>query len=290
MGASGFDAPLVVDNRVFVGSNQTVVSYNPAIGARLYEEPIYHTKGVLRLVFSSDLVIAVNLLGNAIPDGAEVGLTGFEAQNGHGRFSVALDPLINFRPNEGLEVELGNVSVVTKNATGSCVFTINSLGMIQWNRQIDGTTTASPALAYNRVYVPTATKVYALNLKDGSVNWSIPLSGNGSASSPAVAGGKLFFGLDDSYVYALDAYSGDTLWTYKTEGPVRSSPAISDGVLFVGSEDGNLYAIGQPVEQIPEFSPLLICFVALVTTLVVFIACRKSEAKLANTNLRKVRK
>jgi len=47
----------------------------------------------------------------------------------------------------------------------------------------------------------------------------------------------------------LDAYSGDLIWSYKTDGPVQSSPAISDGLLFVGSDDGNLYAIGYPTTQ-----------------------------------------
>ena len=81
------------------------------------------------------------------------------------------------------------------------------------------------------------------------MKWSRPIDGEYSASSPAVADGKIYFGLDNNYVYALDAFTGDIIWSYKTEGPIQSSPAISDGLLFVGSNDGNLYAIGTPTIQ-----------------------------------------
>ena len=71
------------------------------------------------------------------------------------------------------------------------------------------------------------------------------MNGEGSISSPAVADGKVYFGLDNGYVYALDAYTGSLIWDCRTVGAVQSSPAISNGLLFVGSNDGYLYAIGQ---------------------------------------------
>src|SRR5262245_21273050 len=33
------------------------------------------------------------------------------------------------------------------------------------------------------------------------------------------------------------------LWTFKTLGPVKSSPAIDGGPVFVGSNDTNIYAL-----------------------------------------------
>src|SRR5690349_15246210 len=33
------------------------------------------------------------------------------------------------------------------------------------------------------------------------------------------------------------------LWTFKTQGPVKSSTAIADGRAFIGSDDGNIYAL-----------------------------------------------
>ena len=36
-------------------------------------------------------------------------------------------------------------------------------------------------------------------------------------------------------MYALDAASGDKLWDFRTNGPVRSSPAVVGGTVFVGT-------------------------------------------------------
>lgn len=55
-------------------------------------------------------------------------------------------------------------------------------------------------------------------------------------SSPAVAGGRVFFGSGDGYFYALDAATGEIIWRSKGDGPMDSSPAAAgDAVCFSGS-------------------------------------------------------
>jgi outer membrane protein assembly factor BamB len=61
-------------------------------------------------------------------------------------------------------------------------------------------------------------------------------------SSPAVANGIIYVGMDDHYVYALNAKTGAKLWSYLTGNNVDSSPAVSNGVVYVGSKDGKVYA------------------------------------------------
>jgi outer membrane protein assembly factor BamB len=77
---------------------------------------------------------------------------------------------------------------------------------------------------------------------------------NGNAayvhSSTAIGSdGTIYFGCDDSYVYAITPPSdpadkdGKIKWQFKTGGMVRSSPVIaSDGMIYVGSDDGKIYA------------------------------------------------
>ena len=62
-------------------------------------------------------------------------------------------------------------------------------------------------------------------------------------SSPAVVAGVVYVGSGDSYVYALDADSGELRWRYSTGNGVFSSPAVVDGVVYVGSDDGYVYAL-----------------------------------------------
>ena len=62
-------------------------------------------------------------------------------------------------------------------------------------------------------------------------------------SSPAVSGGVVYVGSEDNRVYALDASTGDLIWSYETGDWVNSSPAVSGGVVYVGSSDNHVYAL-----------------------------------------------
>lgn len=62
-------------------------------------------------------------------------------------------------------------------------------------------------------------------------------------SSPAVENGKVYVGAcsdeglipSKGYVYCFDEFSGEVMWSRKTDGWVTSSPAISDNKVYVGS-------------------------------------------------------
>jgi outer membrane protein assembly factor BamB len=79
----------------------------------------------------------------------------------------------------------------------------------------------------------------ALNASTGSEIWNYPTEPD---SPPAVYGGYIYFGTLDG-VCALNAYTGTKLWEYETESRVESSPAVSDGIVYVGSSFGNFYAL-----------------------------------------------
>lgn len=263
---AGFGAPLIVGSRVFVNGNQTVFSFNEAVGVSLYNQPIPHANGIAPLTYDNGLVVAVALRGT------EIGLDGFEALDGMGRFWVTLAPTDIETVRSGATIGSGKTFVVTVDLNGnSTIFGLNDFGMRTWEHQLDGATEASPAFAYNTVYIPTSSATYALDAENGTVKWSCPLDGEYSVSSPAVADGKVYFGLDNNYVYALDALTGDLIWSYKTEGAVQSSPAISDGLLFVGSNDGNLYAIGTfIIPEFPSWTPMLLLLVTFTVALSVY--------------------
>ena len=61
---------------------------------------------------------------------------------------------------------------------------------------------------------------------------------------PVVADNRMFIGsnLDDS-VTAYDATTGNQLWKFFTEGPVRFAPVVWKDRLFFGSDDGHLYCV-----------------------------------------------
>ncbi|MGF3523072.1 MAG: PQQ-binding-like beta-propeller repeat protein, partial [Candidatus Bathyarchaeia archaeon] len=77
---------------------------------------------------------------------------------------------------------------------------------------------------------------------DGRLKWAFKTDGQ-VASSPAVAGGMVYFGSSDDKLYALDASTGEVKWVFFTGGDAASSPAVADGVVLAGSYDGKLYAV-----------------------------------------------
>ncbi|BBM82848.1 serine/threonine-protein kinase [Candidatus Uabimicrobium amorphum] len=57
------------------------------------------------------------------------------------------------------------------------------------------------------------------------------------ASSPVISDGIVFFGCDDTRLYAVKTQSGELCWTFKTITEVRATPAVKDGYVYFGGED-----------------------------------------------------
>jgi len=66
----------------------------------------------------------------------------------------------------------------------------------------------------------------------------------GKLTQPVVAGGKVIVSsVEANRVYALDATTGKTAWTYMPGGRVDSSPTIHRGAVLFGSADGWVYCL-----------------------------------------------
>ncbi len=57
-------------------------------------------------------------------------------------------------------------------------------------------------------------------------------------------GESVFFGSSsDDQVHALSFATGEHLWSFFTEGPVRLAPSVHKGMLLFGSDDGQVYCV-----------------------------------------------
>ena len=64
------------------------------------------------------------------------------------------------------------------------------------------------------------------------------------AFHPVVAGGKLYYGSSaDDTLYCVDAATGETVWSFVTEGPIRLAPAVEGKRIYIGSDDGRVYCL-----------------------------------------------
>ena len=72
--------------------------------------------------------------------------------------------------------------------------------------------------------------------------WKFTTSG-AVTSSPSASEGKIYVGSQDTYLYCLNARTGDLIWRFKTGGRIESSPAVVNGSVYVVSDDGYIYSL-----------------------------------------------
>jgi len=79
--------------------------------------------------------------------------------------------------------------------------------------------------------------------KSGKILWSTENPSNANAYGPVtVANGIVFAGSVDSKgaIYAMNAESGNIVWSYETGSTVYGGMSVSDGCIYVG----NGYKVG----------------------------------------------
>jgi polyvinyl alcohol dehydrogenase (cytochrome) len=95
----------------------------------------------------------------------------------------------------------------------------------------------------------TRTSIGPENVAGLKVKWAFGIPNASSAlGQPTVVAGRVFIGSGDGTVYALDAATGCTIWTYKAEATVRAAitvgPAGKRGALaYFGDGEANVYAV-----------------------------------------------
>jgi outer membrane protein assembly factor BamB/PKD repeat protein len=104
-----------------------------------------------------------------------------------------------------------------------------------------------PVVSDGVLYVPgpgphNLTAFYAVN---GTVKFQLSRGylTNWELVSPAVANGVIYTGGADLNLYAIDAASGEDLWSFPLGALLRASPSVSDGVIYAPSMNKILYAI-----------------------------------------------
>jgi polyvinyl alcohol dehydrogenase (cytochrome) len=135
-------------------------------------------------------------------------------------------------------------------------------GGLQWGSAVDGTRVYTANANSNNVpwAIPggpttTAGVWSGLNAATGAVVWQHTPSHGGGTSGPVTTANGVVFGcsLDPAgYMYALDAATGNELWSFASGGSCLSGAAISDGTLFWGSGYSN-FGFGTPNNKLYAF-------------------------------------
>ena len=98
----------------------------------------------------------------------------------------------------------------------------------------------------NHRFVP-APDIRAAELAKLTLKWAFVFPDTAPFTSagnqPTVADGRLYIGNMNGMVYALDASSGCTLWSYRARTHVRSSIVIAGDILVFADYETNVYAL-----------------------------------------------
>ena len=118
-------------------------------------------------------------------------------------------------------------------------------GGIQWGTATDGRRVyAAISNSNNLPYalIPSGQQITwgawsALDVSTGNLIWQTPDPTIGAidSGSVSVANGVMYAGSMSGWMYALDAATGEVLWSFASGGSVADGPSIVDGVLYWGS-------------------------------------------------------
>lgn len=116
-------------------------------------------------------------------------------------------------------------------------------GSLNWS--FEGATNryvASPLADADAIYAPNADGLMYSLTSSGQLNWTFATE-QPLWSQPVSDGTVLYLNSLDHNMYAIDAVSGDQLWSLDLGGTLVSSPTYVDGILYVGTLNSEVIAV-----------------------------------------------
>ena len=111
-------------------------------------------------------------------------------------------------------------------------------------------------LMYNRTYdaqrFSPLQQINKSNVSQLKLAWSVTQGAGSQEGIPLVHDGVMYLQAPGAVVQALDATTGQVLWSAATSYAAGSSPAVANGMVYISVDDNNLYAYGLPAEKMPQ--------------------------------------
>jgi outer membrane protein assembly factor BamB len=115
-------------------------------------------------------------------------------------------------------------------------------GQEKWKTGKLGPFKAAPAVKNGKVYIGDSNgDFHCVDAVQGKADWKFGTMGE-ITSGANFFDDRILIGSHDETLYCLDT-KGNSIWTFKTQGPVNGSPAVASGKTFVAGCDSNLHVI-----------------------------------------------
>ncbi|SDY43834.1 outer membrane protein assembly factor BamB family protein [Halopenitus persicus] len=259
--------PVITDGRVYVGSglrNQSVFAFERATGDRLWRAPI--GDDVERALAVDDGTVYASASGVyaldagtgetewtervdaswglAVADGAVVAASGgggpilsLDASTGEERWTREIHTITTPSVADERVFAVGNDDLIALDA---------GTGETEWTESIDRAGGA-PTVADGTVVVGTREDLFAHDAATGDREWT--LEGSFRGTDVATSDGTIYLAgrqrEDDEWLsraLAVDAATGDVLWTRDDDGLGAGSVVVADGIVYVATRH-RVYAI-----------------------------------------------
>jgi outer membrane protein assembly factor BamB len=149
----------------------------------------------------------------------------------------------------GTEIKSSPVVVGDRVLIGSYdghLYCLSLDGKLLWKVQTQGPVHATPAIHDGVAYIAGCDEILrAIRVADGKEVFTMS-SGAYTGASPAISGGRAFYGTYENEVLAVDLTTRKFVWRYRhpeRNFPFLSSAAVSGGRIFVGGRDKMVHAI-----------------------------------------------
>jgi outer membrane protein assembly factor BamB len=117
-------------------------------------------------------------------------------------------------------------------------------GYLLWRHDLESAAHARPALAGDRVYVPTVDgRIVALDVETGEREWERRLGG--PPNDVLALTERMYVGSQDNYFYCLMTKDGRVDWRWRTGGDVIGLPIVDKDRVYFVALDNVLRALDQ---------------------------------------------
>jgi outer membrane protein assembly factor BamB len=147
----------------------------------------------------------------------------------------------------GASATIGPDGTIYVGANNSNFYAINPDGSQKWlyeaERELAGiwTTAALSADGLTLYFGANKGGMYALDTRDGSLQWQFNIVGSVYSSPALDAAGTLYTGSTVGHVFSLSAATGERYMDLDTGAPVWSAPSVRpDGSVVVGDRNGRI--------------------------------------------------
>ena len=238
--------PIVANGRVFQPHGNTLYAVSATDGSEVWSAG---TNGSL----PASPVVADGVVYQPTTTGR---VLAFGVANGEGEWAASMD-----RENLNSPTILdGEMMLTGRDDPYSTAYRLDTAdGDVIWEagRESDGPSDDGPAgtpvvdddtvyVVNNDVGGGTPARIAALSRSDGSQEWqkSVAQDNYTEIADITYADGTLYAATDQGAVYAVDAESGETDWSFEDISEVETIPVLADGTLYVASTGDNaLHAI-----------------------------------------------